>query len=92
MIICGESLGHLGKNEAKILVGSDSVLSVDKKWDLLRISWITFKAKMVNVENIWVRLKQKFHWGLRGLSQITFALGVGRWSEKCVVYNIKSAI
>ena len=26
-----------------------------------------------------------------GLSQITFALGVGRWSEKCVVYYIKSA-
>ena len=33
MIICGESLGHLGKNEAKILVVSDSVLSVDQKWD-----------------------------------------------------------
>ena len=33
MIICGESLGHLGKDEAKILVGSDSVLNVDRKWD-----------------------------------------------------------
>ena len=28
---------------------------------------------------------------LRGLSQITFALRVGRWSEKRVVYYIKSA-
>ena len=28
----------------------------------------------------------------RGLSQITLALGVGRWSEKCVVCYIKSAI
>ena len=27
----------------------------------------------------------------RGLSQITFALGVGRWSERHVVYSIKSA-
>ena len=27
----------------------------------------------------------------RGLSQITFALRVGRWSEKRVVYYIKSA-
>ena len=33
MITCGESLGHLGNNEAKILVVSDSVLSVDQKWD-----------------------------------------------------------
>ena len=33
MMICGESLGHLGKNEAKIWVVSDSVLSVDQKWD-----------------------------------------------------------
>ena len=33
MITCGESLGHLGKNEANILVVSDSVLSVDQKWD-----------------------------------------------------------
>ena len=33
MITCGESLGHLGKNETKILVVSDSVLSVDQKWD-----------------------------------------------------------
>ena len=24
------------------------------------------------------------HWSVRGLSQITFALGVGRWSEKRV--------
>ena len=29
--------------------------------------------------------------GLRSLSQIMFALMVGRWSEKCVVYYIKSA-
>ena len=28
---------------------------------------------------------------LKGLSQITFALRVGRWSEKHVVYYIKSA-
>ena len=28
---------------------------------------------------------------VRGLSQITFALRVGRWSEKRVVYYIKSA-
>ena len=28
---------------------------------------------------------------LRGLSQITFALRVGRWSENRVVYYIKSA-
>ena len=28
---------------------------------------------------------------VRGLSQITFALGVGRWSEKRVVCYIKSA-
>ena len=28
---------------------------------------------------------------LRGLSQITFALRVGRWSEKRVVYYIKTA-
>ena len=28
---------------------------------------------------------------IRGLSQITFALRVGRWSEKRVVYYIKSA-
>jgi len=28
---------------------------------------------------------------IRGLSQITFALMVGRWSEKRVVYYIKSA-
>ena len=28
---------------------------------------------------------------IRGLSQITFALRVGRWSEKRVVYFIKSA-
>ena len=28
---------------------------------------------------------------IRDLSQITFALGVGRWSEKCVVCYIKSA-
>jgi hypothetical protein len=28
---------------------------------------------------------------LRGLSQITFALGVGTWSEKRVVCYIKSA-
>ena len=28
---------------------------------------------------------------VRELSQITFALGVGRWSEKRVVYYIKSA-
>ena len=33
MIICCESLSHLGKNEAKNLVGSDSVLSVDQKRD-----------------------------------------------------------
>ena len=33
MMICGESLGHLGKNEAKIWVVSDSVLGVDQKWD-----------------------------------------------------------
>ena len=33
MIIGGESLGHLGKNKAKFLIGSDSVLSVDKKWN-----------------------------------------------------------
>ena len=38
MIIGGKSLGHLGRNEAKILVGSDSVLSVDQKWDLLRFN------------------------------------------------------
>jgi hypothetical protein len=31
MIICGESLGDLGKNEAKILVGSGSVLIVEQK-------------------------------------------------------------
>ena len=36
MITCGESLGHLGKNEAKIWVVSDSVLSLDQQ--------ITFKA------------------------------------------------
>ena len=35
MITCGESLGHLGKNEAKIWVGSDSVLGVDEN-DILR--------------------------------------------------------
>ena len=29
--------------------------------------------------------------GVRGLSQIMFALRVGRWSEKRVVYYIKSA-
>ena len=28
---------------------------------------------------------------LRDLSQITFALRVGRWSEKRIVYYIKSA-
>ena len=33
MITCGESLGHLGKNEAKILVVLNSVLSVDQKRD-----------------------------------------------------------
>ena len=33
MITYGESLGHLGKNGAKIWVMSDSVLSVDQKWD-----------------------------------------------------------
>ena len=37
MITCGESLGHLGKNEAKILVVSDSVLSVDQNWDFEKI-------------------------------------------------------
>ena len=31
------------------------------------------------------------HKELRGLSQITFALRVGRWSENRVVYYIKSA-
>ena len=51
MIICGESLGHLGKNEAKILVGSDSVLSVDQKWDFEKMTFaqiqqITFKATL----------------------------------------------
>ena len=36
--------------------------------------------------------KTKIHTNpLRGLSQITFALRVGRWSEKHVVYYIKSA-
>ena len=37
MIICYESLSHLGKNEAKILVVSDSVLSVDQNWDFEKI-------------------------------------------------------
>ena len=31
-------------------------------------------------------------YSIRELSQITFALGVGRWSEKRKVYYIKSAI
>ena len=31
------------------------------------------------------------HYSLRGLSQITFTFRVGRWSEKRVVYYIKSA-
>ena len=31
------------------------------------------------------------YFSLRGLSQITFALRVGRWSGKDVVYYIKSA-
>ena len=34
---------------------------------------------------------QNYDLVLRGLSQITFALGVGRWSEKRIVYYIKSA-
>ena len=33
----------------------------------------------------------RFGYCIRGLSQITFALRVGRWSEKRVVYYIKSA-
>ena len=39
MITCGESLGYLGKNEAKILVGSDSVLCVDQKWDFEKMTF-----------------------------------------------------
>ena len=45
MITCGESLGHLGKNEAKILVVSDSVLSLDQKWEFV-IMRFTFKATL----------------------------------------------
>ena len=33
MITCEKSLGQLGRNEANIFVVSDSVLSVDQKWD-----------------------------------------------------------
>ena len=54
MITCGESLGHLGKNEAKIWVVSDSVLSVDQKLDfeIMRfasIQQITFIATLSTV-------------------------------------------
>ena len=35
--------------------------------------------------------KRMKEFDFRGLSQITFALRVGRWSEKRVVYYIKSA-
>ena len=35
MIFFYESLSHLGKNEAKILVVSDSVFSVDQKWQII---------------------------------------------------------
>ena len=64
MITCGESLGHLGKNEAKILIVSYSVLSVDQKRDFeiirfAQIQQITFKAtltvfhhcKLIEVKN-----------------------------------------
>ena len=37
------------------------------------------------------RLGYRNSLSIRGLSQITFALRVGRWSEKRVVYYIKSA-
>ena len=51
MITCGESLCNLGKNEAKIWVVSDSVLSADQKWDFeiirfAKIQQITFKATL----------------------------------------------
>ena len=39
MITCGESLGHLGKNEAKTSVGSDRVLRVDQKWDFEKMRY-----------------------------------------------------
>ena len=36
-------------------------------------------------------ISKTFKYIPRGLSQITFALRVGRWSENRVVYYIKSA-
>ena len=44
--------------------------------------------QVVDSVNIWGHRSALL---LRGLSQITFALRVGRWSEKSVVYYIKSA-
>ena len=72
MITCGESLCNLGKNEAKIWVVSDSVLSVDQKWDFeiirfAKIQQITFKATLtvlhhwklmeVKNDNLWWKLR-----------------------------------
>ena len=51
---------------------------------------LDLRRKMENREECWGK-SEKLRKYLRGLSQITFALGVGRWSEKRVVYYIKSA-
>ena len=62
MITCGESLGHLGKNEAKILVVSDSVLSVDKKGNLLRYNKTLLKQHFMTYcfASLKVNRSQKF--------------------------------
>ena len=56
-----------------------------------------YKVQNLKIRQVWVGPGRPGRSGRtgplhhRGLSQITFALRVGRWSEKRVVYHIKSA-
>ena len=73
---------------------------VSQIMDFFIYGWNCCYFFLVDLPTWGVSLGQKLHPGgtffgpcpfLRGLSQITFALRVGRWSEKLVVYYIKSA-
>ena len=73
---------HMGKKQNFNLPKVDWWIS-SKNSDRLNIFWDTFDYVRIYLSNLCG--------AVRGLSQITFALRVGRWSEKRVVYYIKSA-
>ena len=59
--------------------------------DIIKLGMLGNQNEMALTQTFFNLIYGKKSTCLRGLSQITFALRVGRWSEKRVVCYIKSA-